>query len=408
MAEAQRIDETTNRVCVARNGETRRCQEVKAFVAVKQHTTAQRGVAPSDRLSAKDDLKSTRTLSTQVIPVVRPPRDPALWLRTGLLVRNAISGRQYRVGEPLGCGGFGAVYRVTHVGGGDRLPTKCVLKVASEPKAWHREAYFGDLLKNETGIVRVHESFAWMPRGGTRRPLYCLITELVEGGDLFHYMERHPEPWPEAKARREIIRLLRAVTLLHSTSAVHRDITPRNVFVTGDRVLKLGDFGIALHSVGEKDVPADAFTRRFAPAAIRKGRTSSWRPADDIYQIGCLFVVLLCGSAEPPVTTKRVKSLACSPEAKSVIQRSIGDRRKRFADSREMLAGLQRQESQAAFGGRVKTLKGKRVVFTGTLGVPRAAAKRLVRRAGGIAEDRVIHRTDVVVVGDQSPQLEGR
>lgn len=331
------------------------------------------------------------------------PRNSTLRLPFGMLMRNTISGRQYQVGDPLGAGGFGAVYRVTHVAGGAPLPGKCVLKVASEPREWHREAYFGDLLKNESGVVRVHESFACVPRG--ENPLYCLISELVEGGDLFHYLQRHREPWPETKARREIIRLLHAVALLHSTSAVHRDITPRNVFVTAERVLKLGDFGIALHSVGEKDVRADAFARRFAPDAIQKGRTNSWKPADDVYQVGCLYVALLCGSAESKVTSRGVKGLTCSPEAKSVIQRSIGDRRKRFADSREMLAALEQQESSAksnAKSGRVSTLKGKRVVFTGNLSIPRAEAKRLLRRAGGTLEDRVGHRTDIVVVGEQS------
>ena len=318
-------------------------------------------------------------------------------------MRNALSGRQYRVGEPLGAGGFGAVYRAVHVSGGKPLPTKCVLKVASHPREWHREAYFGDLLKDESGIVRIHESFAWMPHSSDPKPLYCLISELVDGGDLLNYLRRHPEPWPEAKARREIIRLLRAVTLLHSTSAVHRDITPRNVFVTANRVLKLGDFGIALHSVGDKAVPADAFARWFAPTAIRIGQTGSWKPADDIYQIGCLYVALLCGSAESRVTPSRVKKMVCSPESKSVIQRSIGDRRKRFASSREMLAGLERQQSQAASSSRVRTLKGKRVVFTGGLAMPRAKAWRLVRRAGGTPEDRVSRHTDVVVVGGQSP-----
>ena len=362
----------------------------------------------SSKQLGKADLKSTQTLSTATLRAIRAPRDPALRLRYGLLVRSAISGRQYRVGQPLGTGGFGAVYEVTHASGGDPLPTRCVLKVASEPRAWHREAYFGDLLKNESGVVRVHESFAWVPAakpaGDTiPKPLYCLISELVDGGDLFHYLERHPQPWPESKARREIIRLLRAVTLLHSTSAVHRDITPRNVFVTADRVLKLGDFGIALHSVGEKSVRADAFARRFAPAAIQRGKTSSWRPADDIYQIGCLYVALLCGSAGSKVTARSVKSLACSAEAKSVIQRSIGDRRKRFADSREMLARLEHQESQARARNRVGSLQGKRVVFTGTLAMARAKAKRLARRAGATVEDRVSHRTDVVVVGRQSP-----
>ena len=377
-------------------------------MASKQQSIPRRATTLADELRQQTNLKSTQTLSAATLREIRAPRDPALRLRFGLLVRSAISGRQYRVGEPLGTGGFGAVYEVTHVAGGEPLPTKCVLKVASEPRAWHREAYFGDLLQDESGIVRVHESFAWVPHAkspgdAVPKPLYCLISELVDGGDLFHYLQRHQEPWPEAKARREIIRLLRAVTLLHSTSAVHRDITPRNVFVAADRVLKLGDFGIALHSVGQKDVPADAFTRRFAPAAILRGQTSSWRPADDIYQIGCLYVALLCGSAESRVTARGVKSLACSPEAKSVIQRSIGDRRKRFADSREMLARLEHQESQTKLGSRVRSLKGKRVVFTGAMAMARAKAMRLVRRAGGTVEDRVSHRTDLVVVGEQSP-----
>ena len=350
----------------------------------------------------RESRKTTRTLSTRSSRAIRAPRDPALQLRLGLLVRSALSGREYRVGELLGTGGFGAVYRAVHVDGGDALPTACVLKVAIEPRAWHREAYFGDLLRDESGIVQVHESFAWMPRG-VPSPLYCLISELVEGGDLRRYLERHPEPWPEARARREIIRLLRAVTLLHASGAVHRDITPGNVFVTADGLLKLGDFGIALHSVGSKRVRADAFTRWFAPTAIQSRQTISWRPADDVYQIGCLYVFLLCGSAEFRVTTGCVKNLPCSPAAKSVIQRSIGERRKRFADSREMLAALVRQESEAMRRANVRTLAGKRVVFTGTLKIKRAEAKRLVRRAGGTPEDRVSHSTDIVVVGSQSP-----
>ena len=356
----------------------------------------------------QSDLKSTETLTSKPVRAGHPTLEPALRLRLGLLVRSSTSGREYRVGALLGSGGFGAVYEVAHVGGGAVLPTKCVLKVALEPREWHREAYFGDLLKNESGVVRINESFAWVPKATSAsdtipKPLYCLISELVEGGDLFHYLQRHPERWSEIRARREIIRLLRAVTLLHSTSAVHRDITPRNVFVAGKGVLKLGDFGIALHSVGEKGVPADAFARRFAPAAIEQRKTRSWRAADDVYQIGCLYVALLRGTAETRVTAKAVKNLVCSPETKSVIQRSIGDRRKRFADSREMLARLERQESQARSASRVRTLEGKRVVFTGRLAMARADAKRLVRRAGGTVENRVSHNTDIVVVGGQSP-----
>lgn len=119
-------------------------------MALKRSTTPHRSALASSRSRSKADLKSTLTLSTETPRVMRAPSNPALRLPFGLLVRSAISGRQYRVGEPLGSGGFGAVYRVGHVAGGEQLPTKCVLKVASEPRAWHREAYFGDLFKDES------------------------------------------------------------------------------------------------------------------------------------------------------------------------------------------------------------------------------------------------------------------
>lgn len=331
---------------------------------------------------------------------VPPKIHPALQLPFGSIVRNAISGRQYRVGKLIGAGGFGAVYRVAQVASPKPLPGECVLKVEVGPEAWHRESYFGELLRKESGIVKVHESFAWVPRGKAREPLYCLVSELVEGGDLAHYLEEHPEPWPESRARREIVRLVRAVTLLHASGAVHRDITPKNVFVTPGGVLKLGDFGIALHRVGRRDVRADAFARWFAPEPIRGGKTVSWRPADDVYHLGQLFAVLLNGSAKSKLTAGDVKTLPCSPEAKSVIQRSIGERRKRFANAAEMLTGLEKRVPPKR--GSVRSLDGKRVVFTGALAILRKKAKALVKKAGGIVEDRVSHRTDVVVVGEQS------
>jgi NAD-dependent DNA ligase len=68
-----------------------------------------------------------------------------------------------------------------------------------------------------------------------------------------------------------------------------------------------------------------------------------------------------------------------------------------------MPARLEQQESQATRSSRVRTLKGKRVVFTGALTMPRAEARRVVHRAGGTAEDRMSHRTVIVVVGGQSP-----
>jgi eukaryotic-like serine/threonine-protein kinase len=329
--------------------------------------------------------------------------DSVLWLRPGLIVRDAFSGREYRVVRFLGQGGFGAAYLVGRLPDTNSSADTCVLKVTVHAATWHREAYFGHLLRHVPALVEVYDSFAWVPPGTGRAPLYCLVSEQVEQGDLGSYLERNPEPWPEARARREIIRLLRAVTKIHESGAVHRDITPSNVFVASNSVLKLGDFGIALHRVGHRDVAADAFAPRFAPSAIRSG-AKSWRQADDVHQIGQLYAALLSGVGSRKITAREVKNFSCSGHTKSVLQRCIGERRKCFTSASEMLEYMEvKLEQGPRKRAGLRSLKGKKVVFTGGLSLLRADAKKLARKAGALLEDRVSHTTDVLVVGDHSP-----
>jgi serine/threonine protein kinase len=348
---------------------------------------------------------STRSLTVAAKPArsVPVPKNRDLRLPFGSLVRSAVSGRQYRIGEVLGTGGFGAVYRITQVTGGAPVSGMCVLKVTLEVGAWHREAYFGELLRETPGIVRVHESFAWVQRGDEPKPLYCLVSEYVEGGDLIHYLQEHSEAWTESKARREIVRLLGPLRLLHAAGLVHRDITPRNVFVTGGRELKLGDFGIAAQRLGKQEAKANIFAPWFAPTAIKEGKTGAWLPADDIYHLGKLFALLLTGYEKSRLTQGHVKALECSAWAKAVIQRCIGVRRRRFANAAEMLKALEKPVDGSAKRTVVRSLEGKRVVFTGRLKMLRKKARFLIKRAGGISQSKVSRTTDILVVGEQSP-----
>jgi serine/threonine protein kinase len=324
-----------------------------------------------------------------------------LRLAPGSIVQDSLHRREYRVERFLGQGGFGAVYLVARFSGTKTFPVRCVLKVTVDAATWHREAYFGYLLRHVPALVAIYSSFACIP-DGRRFPLYCLVSEYAEQGDLGGFLARSPEPWPEARARRQIARILRALTRIHESGAVHRDITPRNIFVSSKLELKLGDFGIALHRAGRKDVPADAFAPRFAPSAIQHG-AKSWRPADDVHQIGQLYAALLSGVGSRKITSREIKHLPCSVHTKSLLQRSIGERRKCFASAAEMLQALEARQPAARQTARVRSLEGKRVVFTGGLSLRRAEAKKLARRAGATVEDRVSQSTDIVVVGDQSP-----
>lgn len=348
----------------------------------------------------------TATTRSLTVPLRTAPkvRHPDLRLESGSVVRSAVSGRQYRVGELLGMGGFGAVYRISQLAGGKPLPGSCVLKVTQQVGAWHREAYFGELLRDTPGIVQVHESFAWVPRGLDARPLYCLVSEYVEGGDLVNFLKRNSKAWSESKARREIVRLLGALRLLHAAGLVHRDITPKNVFVSAGGKLKLGDFGIAAQRIGKQEAKANLFAPWFAPTAIKEGKTRAWLPADDVYHLGKLFAFLLLGGERSRLTPRQVKALDCSPWAKAVIQRAIGERRKRFSSAAEMLDALQNETSKDSQERvAVRSLAGRRVVFTGRLKMPRKNAIKLLQRSGGVWQAKVSQTTDVVVVGEQSP-----
>jgi hypothetical protein len=94
------------------------------------------------------------TVSVETGEWIPAAEDSGLRLRVGVMVRNFFTGRQYRVGKRLGAGGFGAAYQVTQ-SGNEPAFGECCLKVASEPSGWHREAYFGDLLKEVPGVVKV-------------------------------------------------------------------------------------------------------------------------------------------------------------------------------------------------------------------------------------------------------------
>jgi serine/threonine-protein kinase len=286
--------------------------------------------------------------------------------------------------------------------GKPRWPGRLCLKVASHPDAWHREAYFGQLLERERRAISIYESFACVERiGGRTWLLYCLISELAEHRDLYNYLESTRKPWSEARARREIIGLLRVLILLHQAGAVHRDLTPSNVFVTAGRFLKLGDFGIALHRLGLRAVPANAFAPWFAPTEVNQQGLGAWRPADDVYQAGQIFGSLLSGRADSRLTPKDVKALLCSPEAKAVIQRCISTRRKRFQDASAMLRAMERIDDRRA-RETIRSVRGKTVVFTGRLSIERREASARVQRFGGVSAPRVDARTDIVVVGEKA------
>jgi serine/threonine-protein kinase len=324
---------------------------------------------------------------------VRPAADTAYSSETG---------RTYRLDRLIGKGGFGEVYLATPSGTGS--PEKVCVKISDRLSGWLREAYFAELLAREPRALRVYDRFVESVTGEMR---YCLAMEYAEQGDLGAWLERVGAQ-SERFVRRELAAIAGALDALHRGHALHRDLTPFNVFVCTGNELKLGDFGIATHQLSRRGVTADAFNLFHVPNEIAWGRVRRWQKRDDVYQIGLLAAMLLRGDITSPMRSKDVRTLPCSDHLKEVIHCCLGSRGKRYESARELIAALRKPPKEPSLG-RVASLAGKRVSFTGFLVRPRADAIKAARKAGALVQSKPGPSTDILVRGrPNAQQIAGR
>lgn len=147
---------------------------------------------------------------------------------------------RYILARQLGEGGMATVYRAYD----QRLQVWRAIKVllpqySSKKKVMARfeaEAQMMALLEHPH-IVRVYDV-------GREDDQAYIVMELVEGGALVDWLERHG-PMPPRLAVDVIIQTCRALDAAHQRGVVHRDIKPHNIMVDRTGSCRLTDFGIA-------------------------------------------------------------------------------------------------------------------------------------------------------------------
>jgi NAD-dependent DNA ligase len=119
--------------------------------------------------------------------------------------------------------------------------------------------------------------------------------------------------------------------------------------------------------------------------------------------VGQLLGMLVRGDASARLGTRDVRRLPCGDHLKEIIHRCLGERRKRYESAQELIDAL-RHPPAALRLGRVQSLKGVHLAFTGILSRPRIQAARAAKRAGAIVHGGPSSLTTVVVRGRPNAQ----
>lgn len=236
-----------------------------------------------------------------VMPKQRTVRAGATWApKVGDIVGH------YRLGELLGEGGMGVVYRVEHSVLGRLyalkvLRQRVVERATTAAQRFVREARAAARVRHPN-IVDVFD-FGHFPDG---RPYF--VMELCEGESLIDLVRRGPLQISQVlQIARQIANALAAV---HDRGVIHADVTPSNVLVVGESPIhvKLVDFGLAAIA-GEVLNEEDSDFVLGTPAYISPEQLHGLPATDrsDQYGFGCVLFELVTG--HPPYQHHSVREL---------------------------------------------------------------------------------------------------
>jgi eukaryotic-like serine/threonine-protein kinase len=203
---------------------------------------------------------------------------------------------RYRLGDPVGRGGMGVVYRATDEVLGREVAIKLLLPTregAAAVERFRREARAAAMVSDPHVVA----TYDFGPHGDG----YYLAMELVEGSNVSVELKlRGPLATDRAL---EIVRQAAAgLAAAHRHGLIHRDIKPANLMLTPDGLVKVADFGI-VRILGDTPTTLTATGQIVGTSHYLAPERAQGQPAEaasDVYALGCVLYQLVTGN--PPFT----------------------------------------------------------------------------------------------------------
>ncbi len=261
----------------------RQADALRSFQTYRTHLAEEVGLEPSGELVELEHMIATRDPRLDEEPAPRALRG-------------------YLLGEKLGEGRFGVVYRATQPGVGRDVAVKVIHPdLADDPvfvRRFENEAQLVARLEHPH-IVPLYDF--WREPGGA-----YLVMRWLRGGTVEDRLVDGPLTLDETM--RIVDQVGGALSAAHHAGVVHRDIKPGNLLLDDEGNVYLSDFGIALGPSQPGHVGDDlrsAGSPAYASPEQMTGQAIT--PRSDIYSLGVLIFELLTGQL--PYRSQTVTSL---------------------------------------------------------------------------------------------------
>lgn len=246
-----------------------------------------------------------------------------------LPIYTILKGR-YLIGKILGLGGFGITYLVldltlnTRMAIKEYFPHNVAARVPGELdisvfeseefseafefglKRFLEEARTISTFSDNPGIVSVHDFFK-------ENQTAYMVMNYLEGKTLKQYLKEEGGSIPYTRAISFIWQLLDTLSVVHKTGLLHRDISPDNIYLTNDGIVKLLDFGAARYAMGEHSKSLSIVLKDgYAPEEQyrTRGKQGPWT---DIYALAATLYRCITGQVVPSALDRMHEDLLIPP-----------------------------------------------------------------------------------------------
>jgi len=216
-----------------------------------------------------------------------------------------IDNYKFKLVRKIAEGGMGAVYEAIQYGG-DGFEKIVAIKTIIED--YSADAEFVEMFIGEAKLVAdlIHQNIVQVYQLGKVGNRYYIAMEYVHGVNLEEFLERHYEL--ERRIPIELVAFIisRVCLGLHYAhtktdkegnplNVVHRDVSPKNVMIDTQGVVKMTDFGIAKAKAYMRNREGEILMGKVQYMSPEQARFEQTDRRSDVFSLGIVMYEMLAG-----------------------------------------------------------------------------------------------------------------